>query len=197
VPPRPPFIRPYWEDDPNFKLETHLERVELPPPADQKALLDLVSQLMSTGLDYSRPLWRFYLIENFGEGSAFIARIHHSIADGITLMQVLLSLTDTSPGLSGSGQLQGAAQSGLQSPARPKKTLKSALLSSDGWTKKNLWKEGVKILFNPSHARYRTRQVIDLAATIGRLALHWPDPLTIFKVLWGARSALPGPSQLS
>ena len=39
---RAPFKRPYWEDDPNFSLERHLERVELPSPADQDALLDLI-----------------------------------------------------------------------------------------------------------------------------------------------------------
>jgi len=179
VPPRPPFIRPYWEDDPNFNLESHIERVKLPAPADQKALLDLISNLLSTALDYSRPLWQFYLIENFGYGGAFIARIHHSIADGIALMQVLLSLTDTNP--SQSDQQQDEVQSGLQSASRPQKTHKSAVLESDNWTVKNLWKEGMKMIFNPFHARYRTRQAIDLAATVGKLVLYWPDPLTVFK----------------
>jgi WS/DGAT/MGAT family acyltransferase len=37
------------------------------------------------------------------------------------------------------------------------------------------------ILSDSSHARHRTRQVIDLAATVGRLVLRWPDPLTVFK----------------
>ena len=97
VPSRFPFRRPYWEDDPCFDLEAHIERVTLPPPYDQKALQDLISQLMSTGLDYTRPLWKFYLVENYGSGSAFIARLHHSIADGIALMQVLLSMTEPAP----------------------------------------------------------------------------------------------------
>jgi len=137
--------------------------------------------LMSTELDYSRPLWQFYLIENYGIGSALIARFHHSIADGIALMQVLLSLTDTDPDISHSGQLQGAAQSSKQPTGEPIKTLKSAVLNSDNWSTQNLWEEGKKIIFNPSHARYRTRQAVDLAASVGRLALRWPDPLTVFK----------------
>ncbi len=179
--PKRPFMRPYWKDDPNFKLESHLERVELPPPADQKALQDFISQLLSQKLETSRPLWQFYLVENYGKGSALIARLHHSIADGIALMQVLLSLTDTNPDPPHAGQLQDAAHSGLQPLSGPKKTSKSGVLSSDDWTAMNLWNEGRKMLFNPSHARYRTRQVIDLAATIAKMALLWPDPSTIFK----------------
>ena len=167
-----PFMRPYWEDDPNFDLESHLERVKLPPPADQKALQDLISQLMSVKLESSRPLWQFYIVENYGKGSAFIVRLHHSMADGITLMQVLLSLTDTSP---------DTAKSEQQHLSRPKNTARSAVLRSEEWTAKNILREGIKTLINPAHARTRARQVIDLAATVGELTLRWPDPSTVFK----------------
>jgi len=180
-PPLLPFMRPYWEDDPNFDLESHLERVKLPPPADQKTLQDLIIQLMSTKLETTRPLWQFYLVENYGKGSAFIARLHHSIADGITLMQVLISLTDTNPASSHAGQLQEIGRSEQQTISGPKNTAKSAVLKSEDWTVENLWKEGVRILTNPSHARYRVHQVIDLAATVGKLTLRWPDPKTVFK----------------
>jgi WS/DGAT/MGAT family acyltransferase len=46
-------------------------------------------------LDKHRPLWQFHLVESYQGGSALVARIHHSYADGIALVQVLLSLTDT------------------------------------------------------------------------------------------------------
>ncbi|MFC1879154.1 WS/DGAT domain-containing protein, partial [Chloroflexota bacterium] len=101
--------------------------------------------------------------------------------DGIALMQVLLSMTDTNPKPSYAEQPQDAAQNGLKPPGRPNKTLKSAALNSGSWNTNNLWAEGKKILFNPSYARYRTGQAIDLAASVGRLALRWPDPLSVFK----------------
>ena len=44
----------------------------------------------------SKPLWQFHLVERYQGGSAVVARIHHCYADGIALVQVLLSLTDTS-----------------------------------------------------------------------------------------------------
>ena len=57
----------------------------------------MVSTIMSTPLDFSKPLWQFQYVENYRGGSAVIARIHHCIADGIALVRVLLSLTDDSP----------------------------------------------------------------------------------------------------
>ena len=89
-----PFFRPYWETDPNFNLDMHLQRIALPAPGDQAALQDMVSDLMSMPMDFSRPPWKFYIIENYGEGCAVMARLHHALADGMALVAVLLSMTD-------------------------------------------------------------------------------------------------------
>src|SRR3546814_12129073 len=53
------------------------------------------SQLASSPLDKHRPLWQFHLVERYQGGPALVARLHHSYADGIALVQVLLSLPDT------------------------------------------------------------------------------------------------------
>jgi WS/DGAT/MGAT family acyltransferase len=42
-------------------------------------------------------LWQFRLVENYHEGAALVARFHHCIADGIALVGVMHSLTDTAP----------------------------------------------------------------------------------------------------
>jgi diacylglycerol O-acyltransferase len=94
---RAPLRAPTWEDDPNFDLDLHLHRRALPPPGDAAALQDLVGDLTAHPLDRSRPLWDWYLIDGYGEGSAIIARMHHCIADGVALARVLLSLTDDQP----------------------------------------------------------------------------------------------------
>ncbi len=86
-----------WERDPEFNIRAHLHRVALPAPAGQAELQELASDLMSTPVDMRRPLWQFHLIEDFQGGSALIARIHHTVGDGMALVQVLLSLTDDSP----------------------------------------------------------------------------------------------------
>ncbi len=84
-----------WRTDPNFNLDWHVQPAALPGRGDKRALERFVSQLASSPLSHDRPLWQFHLVENYNGGSALIARIHHSYADGIALVQVLLSLTDT------------------------------------------------------------------------------------------------------
>lgn len=87
-----------WETDLNFDLDWHVQHAALPGRADKRALERFVSQLASSPLSHDRPLWQFHLVERYdGGGSALVARIHHSYADGIALVQVLLSLTDTEP----------------------------------------------------------------------------------------------------
>ncbi|TXH66585.1 MAG: wax ester/triacylglycerol synthase family O-acyltransferase, partial [Lysobacteraceae bacterium] len=85
-----------WQDDEDFDLDWHVRLSALPGRADQKALERFVSALASSPLDKTKPLWQFHLVEKYEGGSALVSRIHHSYADGIALVQVLLSLTETS-----------------------------------------------------------------------------------------------------
>ena len=97
VEPRLPLGRPRWVEDEHFNLRFHLQRVALPDPGEKDDLQEMVSTLMSTPLDSTKPLWQIQYIENFGDGSALVARLHHCIADGIALVRVLLGMTDDSP----------------------------------------------------------------------------------------------------
>ena len=87
----------WWQDDPDFDIEAHVKRRVLPGKAGKKELQALASELSVQPLNPGKPLWRFDLVENYNGGSALVARIHHSIADGIALVGVILSLTDLSP----------------------------------------------------------------------------------------------------
>ncbi len=89
--------RAYWQDDPLFDLDNHLHQIALPGDADKAALQKLVSDLNSSSLDFRRPLWQLHYIDNYQGGSALLLRIHHCIADGISLVRVMLSLTDRGP----------------------------------------------------------------------------------------------------
>ena len=92
---RLPMRQPYWEIDPHFDIDAHLHRIALPAPGDDAALYEMISDLASTPLDFSKPLWQFHVIEGYtGGGDLLFCRLHHSIADGIALMQVLLSMCD-------------------------------------------------------------------------------------------------------
>jgi diacylglycerol O-acyltransferase len=88
---------PRWEEDPGFDLDRHVLAAALPEPGDDRGLAAVVGELMSTPLAPNRPLWEFRLLQPYRGGCALLARIHHSIGDGVALMLVLLSLTDLEP----------------------------------------------------------------------------------------------------
>ena len=71
-----------------------MHRVALAGDAGKQELQSLVSDMNSTSLDFRRPLWQIHHIEQYQGGCALLVRIHHCIADGISLVRVLLSLTD-------------------------------------------------------------------------------------------------------
>ena len=85
----------FWEEDPHFDIHAHVRLTALPGRAGQVELEALVSELASTPLDSSKPLWQFHLVENHQGGPVVISRLHHCYADGMALVQVLLSLTDS------------------------------------------------------------------------------------------------------
>lgn len=86
----------YWEEDAQFEISSHIRRTALPGKADKLELEALVSELASTPLDHTKPLWQFHFVENFIGGPVVVCRIHHCYADGIALVQVMLSLTESS-----------------------------------------------------------------------------------------------------
>jgi len=95
----------HWEPDPTFDPADHFHRVALPAPGDLEALRTLIGDLASAPLHHGRPLWEVHLIEGFGEGAVLLTRVHHAIADGVTLARVLLGASDDGdpgPGIGGS-----------------------------------------------------------------------------------------------
>ena len=97
-----------WEDDADFDLDWHIRLSALPGRAGKHELERFVSNLASTPLDQTKPLWQFHLVESYRGGSALVCRIHHCYADGIALVQVLLSLTDTTPDAGKGSDLESA-----------------------------------------------------------------------------------------
>ena len=90
--------RAFWEDDPYFDIRSHLIHISLPEPGVRSTLQRLISDLMSNSLDRTKPLWRVYLIDNYEGGSALFFRFHHCLADGVSLVRVMLSMAQTESG---------------------------------------------------------------------------------------------------
>jgi diacylglycerol O-acyltransferase / wax synthase len=96
VQPKQLFQRAYWEDVPGYRVEDHVERKELRQPADEAALSELINEKVNEPLDFNHPLWQMTVVDNFPAGSVAITRVHHCIADGISLMQIFMQMTRAS-----------------------------------------------------------------------------------------------------
>ncbi len=88
---------PRWEADQEFELGAHVHHLALPSIDADAALEELVEDLASAALDPRIPLWQLHLIDGVRGGSALLMRVHHVIADGLALVDVLLGLTDEGP----------------------------------------------------------------------------------------------------
>ncbi len=89
---------PVWVDDPDFELDDHLMRASLPSPGAKPELDAFVAAVMSRPLDPDRPLWEMYVLEGLAHGrTALIAKVHHSILDGVSGASVLAAFLDLNP----------------------------------------------------------------------------------------------------
>ena len=93
-----PIATPHWQNVPGFNIDLHLHHMALPAPHDEAALRELVSELASTPLDHTQPLWQVHVVDNVAGGSALVMRVHHCIADGTGMMTVIGKLFDTEAG---------------------------------------------------------------------------------------------------
>ena len=87
-----------WVEESEVDLEYHVRRSALPSPGDERELGILVSRLHGHHVDFHRPPWEVHLIEGLERGRfAWYVKIHHSLVDGYTAMQVLTSALSTDP----------------------------------------------------------------------------------------------------
>lgn len=110
----------YWDDAPGFDLADHVVRAELPAGAGREALEALVSGLMSEPLARDRPHWQFHLVERFGAGSALVARVHHCIGDGISLVQLLLTMAEPAGPAAASGSVGATTERHVERRRTPR-----------------------------------------------------------------------------
>jgi WS/DGAT/MGAT family acyltransferase len=175
-----PGIGPRWVDDPHFNLRSHLQRVALPDPGGKEELQEMVSTIMSTPLDFSKPLWQFQYIENYRGGSAVVARIHHCIADGIALVRVLLSLTDDSPKGSPKTRRTRRSRKPLGGGFWLPEVVNEAVYSVGRITARMVDKT-LETLADPARAAQMVTEGAKGTGILARLATMSADPETIFK----------------
>jgi diacylglycerol O-acyltransferase len=182
----------WWEEDEDADLRWHVRRHPSRATGGKAGLERIVSELASTPLDFSRPLWQFHLVD-YGRGSALVTRIHHCYADGIALIQVMLSMTHATA----RGSLAADA------PATPEPREGDA----DFWAQvlgpvtnalgstlrlgKGIVEQGRNIAADPQAAagalQDATKKGFDFATEVARLLLMEKDSATRFRGALGKR----------
>jgi len=169
-----------WELDPNFDLDAHLQRTTLPPPGGLPGLQALAGRLMGTPLERDKPLWQINYIADLDGGSALVVRLHHCIADGLALVQVLLSLADESP--------DAAWPEPPEEPDTSESTLFGKLILpplrlTNGALKLSgrILRGGLNLLDDPWYVKNIAKDGMANAAALGKLLLISPDRKTLFR----------------
>ncbi len=86
---------PRWVDDPDFDLANHLHRVALPAPGGDAEFRAQVARVMGRPLTPEQPPWEMHVVEGMAGGNiGLIAKIHHSVIDGIAGAEMLAKLLD-------------------------------------------------------------------------------------------------------
>ena len=90
--------RPKWVDDPHLNLRYHVRYTALPSPGSERQLKDLAGRVFSQQLDRDKPLWELWVAEGLeGDRFAVLAKTHHALVDGISGVDIVSVLFDTSP----------------------------------------------------------------------------------------------------
>jgi WS/DGAT/MGAT family acyltransferase len=173
-----PVGTPHWEADPNFDLDAHVHRVALPAPGDMTELQRFISDLASTPLDFSKPLWNIHLVENVAGGAAMVLRLHHCIGDGTAMNAVLFRLMDMAREAP-IGEVEGPATEAperhdfLSTAFRPVRSIGKAI--------RELAHQGSESLRHPSRIVEGAGAAAEAASIVGRVLLMTPDAETPFK----------------
>jgi len=160
----------WWQEPESFDIADHVVSTRLPGRGAKRELERLVSELASTPLDPARPLWQFHVVDNYAGGSALVMRIHHCYADGIALVQVVLSMTGET------------AKVSLRARVRPVAPAKSGG-DADLWAR--LLEPVKELALEPGAAAQAMQGLagkgMEIASEVARLVLMGRDAPTRFK----------------
>ena len=96
--------RPLWVEDEEINVDLHVRRVAVPRPGGPRELAGMAEDMNGRQLDRDAPLWEMAVVEGLQNGSiALLAKIHHSLMDGMAGMQFMNALVSSLAGAAGSG----------------------------------------------------------------------------------------------
>ncbi len=89
----------YWQPVDDFDIDRHIYEVELPGNGDRQSMLDYVASTLPNQFDFDHPLWKLEVFRGVTgladqPVTAIWQRFHHSMMDGIRMVQLLVHLHD-------------------------------------------------------------------------------------------------------
>jgi len=110
---------PVWAHDPRLDIDTHLKRMTVAAPGGPVEMDAAVAEIAATPLDRSRPLWELWMLDGLAHGeTAFVAKMHHAIADGCAAATMLVHLMAAVP-------VHPPMDAGLALPSRRRRVLEA------------------------------------------------------------------------
>ncbi|HZF67815.1 MAG TPA: wax ester/triacylglycerol synthase family O-acyltransferase [Gemmatirosa sp.] len=164
-----------WEDDAGFDLGRHYVAARLDEGAGREALQRYVGELMSTPLDPDRPLWQLHLVEGYQGASALVARVHHCISDGMSLVQLLLTMADDPPAA------EPARLGGRRGDDEPTRVARGGGSARAGGGLVRAMTGSIAAVVGPRRLMAAARVGGDLAGTLARLVDLRADPRTVLR----------------
>ena len=187
----------YWFDDEHFDIDNHVHSLNLPAPGGKAALQSLAATLASQSLDHNKPLWMMTVVEDYDDhgerGSAVIVRIHHCIADGISLAGVMYSLADETAdapeeGIEPEAMRRARLRRTARHAAHDERDLLAGLVEplGEAATKAlamsgDLWSKYQDMLSHPDRVADAAKVAADITTELAALALLPADSATSFK----------------
>jgi diacylglycerol O-acyltransferase len=93
-----PIAAPRWEPDREFTLAYHVRFTNLGGTGTRRDVLDLAAPIAMQAFDPARPLWELTVVDGLAGGhAAAVAKLHHSLTDGVGGVELMLELFDLEP----------------------------------------------------------------------------------------------------
>ncbi len=90
VEPSVPVVQPVWSPYEAFDVGDHVRRVRIAAPGTHRQLLEQCDVEWDREMDRTKPPWEVILFTGFEDGKAAMGfRCHHSLSDGMGLIQLL------------------------------------------------------------------------------------------------------------
>jgi WS/DGAT/MGAT family acyltransferase len=89
---------PYWVEDPEFDLDNQIHGHTVAEPGDDRALAELMGQIIAQPLDLAHPPWAIHVIQGLSGGRVAVATsYHHAAIDGMGGAELFAILHDPTP----------------------------------------------------------------------------------------------------